>query len=101
LNSDLKEVIRRLDSELQRQQSHNALKLFEQDELRLRIETDRFFKGQDDENESDFGKKKRRQARSQSGNRDKGGALPPQTQEQSPLSIMQQKKIDELEEQIR
>jgi hypothetical protein len=37
----------------------------------LRIETDRFFKGQEDEND-DFGKTKRRQARSQSGNRDKG-----------------------------
>jgi hypothetical protein len=68
----------------------------------LRIETDRFFKGQEDDDDSDFGKQKRRQARSQSGNRDKGGVpIPPQTQEQSPLSIMQQKKIDELEEQIR
>jgi hypothetical protein len=57
------------------------LKLFEQDELRLRIETDRFFKGQEDESD-DFGKTKRRQARSQSGNRDKGGVhqtIPPQT----------------------
>jgi Fic family protein len=66
----------------------------------LRIETDRFFKGQEGDNESDdFGKTKRRQARSQSGNRDKGGVhqtIPPQTQ--SPESVMQQKKIDELEE---
>ena len=91
-------MIRRLDSELQRQKSHNALKVFEQDELRLRIETDRFFKGQEDDDESDFGKKKKRQARSQSGNRDKG--IIPQEQ-QSPLSVMQQKKIEELEEQMR
>ena len=68
--------------------------------MRLRIETDRFFKGQEDD-DSDFGKRKRRQARSQSGNRDKSAPTPPHAQEQSPLSIMQQKKIDELEEQIR